>query len=401
MRLHHLRVTAFQAFAGTEQVDFDALSAAGLFLLRGDTGAGKTTLLDSVCFALYGEVPGARAKDARLRSDHASPELRTEVELDVTLRERRFRIVRRPKQERPKVRGEGVTEEGHGCTVQELRDGEWVTIAARPDEARAELADPLGMTCEQFCQVVLLPQGEFASFLRAGSDERWKLLERLFGTERFAAVEWWLRDRARTARTRAVRPARRGPRRRRPPRAGLRRGAARRLGARSRAPARVGRRPQRRRPGDRGHRRGVGRPAPAPPAPPLRPPSPPRPSWPSASRRHATAVAELECVARPPARPRRGRARAARRPRRRPRRPRPRDRPHPRRRRRHRRPHRRNRLGGARRRRRARWAEAARRGRVPLRDRPARVRRLRTRARVHRGARSRPAGARRRARTRR
>ncbi|MDR9371804.1 SMC family ATPase, partial [Conexibacter sp. JD483] len=200
MRLHHLRVTAFQAFAGTEQVDFDALSAAGLFLLRGDTGAGKTTLLDSVCFALYGEVPGARAKDARLRSDHASPEARTEVELDVTLRDRRFRIVRRPKQERPKVRGEGITEEGHGCTVQELRDGEWVTVAARPDEARAELSDPLGMSCEQFCQVVLLPQGEFASFLRAGSDERWKLLERLFGTERFAAVEWWLRDRARTAR---------------------------------------------------------------------------------------------------------------------------------------------------------------------------------------------------------
>ena len=199
MRLHHLRVTAFQAFAGSEQVDFDALSSAGLFLLRGDTGAGKTTLLDAVCFALYGEVPGARAKEARLRSDHAAPELRTEVELDVTLRERRFRIVRRPKQERPKVRGEGFTEEGHGCTVQELRDGEWVTIAARPDEARAELADPLGMSCEQFCQVVLLPQGEFAAFLRAGSDERWRLLERLFGTERFAAVEAWLRLRARDA----------------------------------------------------------------------------------------------------------------------------------------------------------------------------------------------------------
>jgi exonuclease SbcC len=200
MRLHRLRVTAFQAFAGSEQVDFDALGAAGLFLLHGDTGAGKTTLLDAVCFALYGEVPGARARDARLRSDHAEPDVRTEVELEVTLRERRFRIVRRPKQERPKVRGEGVTEEGHSCTVQELRDGEWVAVAARPDEARAELADPLGMTVDQFCQVVLLPQGEFANFLRAGSDERWKLLERLFGTERFAQVERWLVDRAKEAR---------------------------------------------------------------------------------------------------------------------------------------------------------------------------------------------------------
>ena len=200
MRLHRLRVTAFQAFAGSEQVDFDALGAAGLFLLHGDTGAGKTTLLDAVCFALYGEVPGARARDARLRSDHAEPDVRTEVELEVTLRERRFRIVRRPKQERPKVRGEGVTEEGHSCAVQELRDGEWVAIAARPDEARAELADVLGMTAAQFCQVVLLPQGEFASFLRAASDERQALLERLFATERFAQVERWLVDRAKEAR---------------------------------------------------------------------------------------------------------------------------------------------------------------------------------------------------------
>ncbi|MFD2284426.1 AAA family ATPase [Streptomyces lusitanus] len=59
MRLHQLTVTAFGPFAGTETVDFDALSSGGLFLLRGATGAGKSSVLDAVCFALYGEVPGA------------------------------------------------------------------------------------------------------------------------------------------------------------------------------------------------------------------------------------------------------------------------------------------------------------------------------------------------------
>jgi len=201
MRLHRLRLTAFQAFAGGEQVDFDALAEAGLFLLHGDTGAGKTTLLDAVCFALYGQVPGARARDARLRSDHADPDTLTEVELDVTLRERRLRIVRRPAQERPKRRGEGVTEAPAACTVQE-RDaagGEWVTLAARPDEAKHELEPLLGMTCDQFCQIVLLPQGEFARFLRADSRERLPLLERLFGTDRFTRVEHWLADRRKAA----------------------------------------------------------------------------------------------------------------------------------------------------------------------------------------------------------
>ena len=200
MRLHRLRLTAFQAFAGSEQVDFDALSESGLFLLHGDTGAGKTTLLDAVCFALYGQVPGARARDARLRADHAAPDTRTEVELEVTLRERRLRVVRRPAQERPKLRGEGTTEDPPYCTVQELdASGEWTTLAARRDEADAELADLLGMSCDQFCQVVLLPQGEFATFLRADSGERQAVLERLFGTDRFTRVEHWLTERRKSA----------------------------------------------------------------------------------------------------------------------------------------------------------------------------------------------------------
>ena len=200
MRLHALCLTAFQAFAGSEHVDFDALGEGGLFLLHGDTGAGKTTLLDAVCFALYGDVPGARSRDARLRSDHAADDVRTEVELEVTLRERRLRIVRRPRQTRPKLRGEGTTEEPPTCTVQVLaEDGSWSVLAARRDESDAELADLLGMSCEQFCQVVLLPQGEFATFLRADSGERQAVLERLFGTDRFTRVEHWLGERRKRA----------------------------------------------------------------------------------------------------------------------------------------------------------------------------------------------------------
>ncbi len=44
----------------------------------------------------------------------------------------------------------------------------------------------------QFCQVVLLPQGQFAEFLRADADRRRALLETLFDTRRFADVESWL-----------------------------------------------------------------------------------------------------------------------------------------------------------------------------------------------------------------
>ncbi|HSN37790.1 MAG TPA: AAA family ATPase, partial [Arthrobacter sp.] len=67
MRIHRLEISAFGPFAGTEHIDFDRLSAHGLFLLNGPTGAGKTSVLDAICFALYGSVPGARQDGKRLR----------------------------------------------------------------------------------------------------------------------------------------------------------------------------------------------------------------------------------------------------------------------------------------------------------------------------------------------
>ena len=200
MRLHRLELAAFLAFPEREVVDFDELGESGLFLLHGRTGAGKTSLLDAVCFALYGDVPGARSGGARLRSDHARPEVRTEVVLEATLRNRRVRVTRAPEQQRPKRRGDGVTTDPHAVSIVRIRDdGSEEVLATRHDEATRELGDLLGMTREQFCQVVLLPQGGFARFLHAGSDERDRLLRELFDVGRFADVELWLRDRRQEA----------------------------------------------------------------------------------------------------------------------------------------------------------------------------------------------------------
>src|SRR5579871_4783065 len=117
MRPHRLRVTAFGAFAATEQVTFDDLE--GLFLLHGETGSGKTTLLDAIAFALYGRVPGERGSARRLRSDHASPGTATEVELEATIGGRRLRVTRRPEQARPKRSGAGRTREPASVRVEE------------------------------------------------------------------------------------------------------------------------------------------------------------------------------------------------------------------------------------------------------------------------------------------
>ncbi|MEW2487915.1 SMC family ATPase [Streptomyces sp. NPDC048411] len=191
MRLHRLTLTAFGPFGATQEVDFDALSAAGLFLLHGPTGAGKTSVLDAVCYGLYGAVPGARqSPGTSLRSDHAPAGLPTEVRLELTVGGRRLEITRRPAQPRPKKKGEGFTTEKAQSWLREC-DPEhgWRALSRSHQEIGEEITQLVGMSRDQFCQVVLLPQGDFARFLRADAEARGKLLGRLFDTRRFAAVE--------------------------------------------------------------------------------------------------------------------------------------------------------------------------------------------------------------------
>ena len=195
MRLHSLTITAFGPFAGTVSVDFDRLGSDGLFLLHGQTGAGKTSILDAIAFALYGAVPGARSDAKRLLSDHAPAGTAPKVTLEATLSGRRIRIVRSPEYVRPKRRGTGTTKANASATLTWL-DGRGTNLT-RHDEIGDEINRLLGMSAAQFFQVVLLPQGEFAKFLRASTDDRSALLERLFDTERFRSIEEWLQERRR------------------------------------------------------------------------------------------------------------------------------------------------------------------------------------------------------------
>ncbi|WP_327091257.1 AAA family ATPase [Nonomuraea sp. NBC_01738] len=195
MRPHRLTLTAFGSFPGTETIPFDDLTEAGLFLVHGPTGAGKTTILDALCFALFGKVANAQRDSARsLRCDHAPPGTGPSVVLEVTLRGRLFRIERSPVWQRPKLRGTGFTEEKTKVVVAERAGDGWQGLTTRADEAGDLVGGLLGMNADQFCQVAMLPQGDFARFLRSDGDDRRKLLERLFTVKVFTQAESWLAE---------------------------------------------------------------------------------------------------------------------------------------------------------------------------------------------------------------
>ena len=195
MRLHALEVTAFGPFADTCEIDFDALSDAGLFLLTGPTGAGKSSILDAVCFALYGDVPGDRGTAGRLRCDQAAVGVAPRVRLEVTLSGRRFRIERSPKWDRPKKRGTGITTQQATVVISEQLSEGWHPLSTRLDETGHLVTDLVGLNLTQFTQVAMLPQGRFQAFLRARSEERHALLRQVFRTGRFDRIEQWLKER--------------------------------------------------------------------------------------------------------------------------------------------------------------------------------------------------------------
>jgi exonuclease SbcC len=199
MRLHTLRLHAVGPFADEQVIDFDRLGAGGLFLFEGPTGVGKSTILDGLTFALYGGLASDSGDPARLRSDFAGADDRPEVTLEFSVRGARHRITRSPEYSRPKRRGAGVTKEKAGVHLERLGAVGWESRSHAKDEVGALVGELLGLTREQFRQVVLLPQGEFATFLRAGDDERREVLGKLFGTQFFTSITNSLQTRAQEA----------------------------------------------------------------------------------------------------------------------------------------------------------------------------------------------------------
>ena len=202
MQLHRLTLCAVGPYAGEHSIDFDRLGASGLFLLEGPTGSGKSSVIDAVVFALFGKVAGDASSDERMRSDFAPPGTTPFVELVFSTSAGLYCVRRTPKFERPKQRGSGTTTQHATATLWRLTSpdaplGEPLTT--RIDETSAQVQDVVGLTREQFVQTMVLPQGEFASFLRAGAEERRSLLQRLFGTEVYDRVQRRLEEMRRQA----------------------------------------------------------------------------------------------------------------------------------------------------------------------------------------------------------
>ncbi|MGG7163431.1 AAA family ATPase [Clostridium ihumii] len=180
-----LVMKAFGPYSENVEIDFSKLDDKNIFLITGPTGAGKTTIFDAITFSLYGEASGSDREGSSLRSDFAMSEVLTETELYFKLRNEEYYIRRVPQQLKKKKRGEGYTEQKSEAELH-LPNGK---ILTKVTEVNAEVENILGISKEQFKQIVMIPQGEFRKLLTSDSVEREKIFRKIFGTYAFEKIQ--------------------------------------------------------------------------------------------------------------------------------------------------------------------------------------------------------------------
>ncbi|CDI48629.1 exonuclease SbcC [Clostridium tetani 12124569] len=185
-----LTMCAFGPYADVQTIDFTELDSRNIFLINGPTGAGKTTIFDAISYALFGEASNTNKDRDGLRSDFASQETITYVDLEFSLRDKKYKVTRYPQQARKKSRGEGFTYKNSEAFLI-LSEGNTVSGVTLVEEKINEI---LGINKNQFRQIVMLPQGEFRKLLEADSSEREIIFRKIFGTETFEKFQKVLDD---------------------------------------------------------------------------------------------------------------------------------------------------------------------------------------------------------------
>ena len=177
-------------------IEFDKppLSDSPLFLICGDTGTGKTTILNSICLALYNEVPslksiGTSVFDAEgVQTNNPCQLMRkgtgvSSVSLRFEGNDGKHYLAewdawRAHKKAAGKIQG----------AVRILTCEETGIVLKKEQEIKPVVEELTGLDFTKFCRTTLLAQGDFAAFMNGKDNEKVAILEKLTGTEIYARI---------------------------------------------------------------------------------------------------------------------------------------------------------------------------------------------------------------------
>ncbi|NLK60137.1 MAG: AAA family ATPase, partial [Treponema sp.] len=199
MKVEKLLLKNFGPFHGAHRIDFGVLG--DIFLVCGKTGAGKTTIFDAIAYALYGNIPGGRKGLVKqMRCQFAESADESAVELEFSLGRDRYRVRRSLPGETTGKRSGKITETPEQVTLEKKSGAAWESgSAAKKSETDEMILALIGLSLEEFSRIILLPQGEFAQFLRLNSKDRKDVLLKLFPMEQYTRLIEEARERSRNA----------------------------------------------------------------------------------------------------------------------------------------------------------------------------------------------------------
>jgi exonuclease SbcC len=188
-----LDISGFASFREPAVIDF---TGAEYFAFVGPTGSGKSTVIDAMTFALYGSAPRWGRSNA-IAQALAPTANRCTVRLVFDVGPDRYVVAR-------EVRRSGQQISQRNTVLERLPDQDSVdadgeVLAGDPGGVTAAVERVLGLSFDDFCKCIVLPQGQFQDFLKAKPAERQTILLKLLGADRYEGI----RQRASEAEARA------------------------------------------------------------------------------------------------------------------------------------------------------------------------------------------------------
>ncbi len=198
-----LVMSAFGPYLDRTEIDFTSFGQSGLYLVTGDTGAGKSTIFEAICYALYGETVSGGERDAKmLRNKKADDNCETSVELEFIANGKTYYIKRSPKYELEELKRTRKKSEGDNTPAKHrehtnsflLRCTDENIDYTREKDAEEKIKDIIGIGKENFKKISMIAQGEFMRVIREKTEGREKILNSVFGTQKYGKLTEKLKE---------------------------------------------------------------------------------------------------------------------------------------------------------------------------------------------------------------
>lgn len=189
-----LTLQCFGPYLEKTIINFDDFENS-LTLVSGNTGSGKTTLFDAISCALFGETSGKNRDFSEMRTKSAKPSDTTYIKFKFELKGQTYQIERRPKYLRPKLRGEGFTNEESAANLY-MPDGSCISKKGNVDR---KIKDLLGIESSQFREICMIAQNDFMAMIKETDANQEKIFNKIFKADLFKNFDKKIKEKTKSS----------------------------------------------------------------------------------------------------------------------------------------------------------------------------------------------------------